>query len=130
MAEPSCLKENSIDRTTPDAEPLGDLRRSDTLSSRRAFRQGPFVRDPRAPLVRSCSKPHLPGHVRVQLDTVRQRFGVLGPERVYWPDEVAVDILKLCNGERTIVEIAAQLAEDYAAPVETIQTDVMEFVQS
>jgi pyrroloquinoline quinone biosynthesis protein D len=82
------------------------------------------------PLVRSCSKPHLRGHVRVQLDTVRQRFAVLGPERVYWPDEVAVDILKLCNGERTIVEIAAQLAEDYAAPVETIQTDVMEFVQS
>ena len=27
-------------------------------------------------------------------------------------------------------QIAAQLAEDYAAPVETIQTDVMEFVQS
>ncbi len=76
------------------------------------------------------SKPHLPKHVRLQFDGVRDRFAVLAPERVYWPDETAVEILKLCDGERSISSIAERLAQDYAAPVETIQADVLEFIQS
>jgi pyrroloquinoline quinone biosynthesis protein D len=81
------------------------------------------------PLAIASSRPHFPKHVRMQLDEVRKRLVVLAPERIYWPDEVAADILKLCDGKRTIAEIAALLAEDYAAPAETIQTDVLEFVQ-
>jgi len=49
---------------------------------------------------------------------------------VYWPEGTAVEILKLCDGERTISALAARLAEEYAAPVETIQADVLEFIQS
>jgi pyrroloquinoline quinone biosynthesis protein D len=81
------------------------------------------------PLAIPSSKPRFPRHVRMQFDEVRKRLVVLAPERIYWPDEVAADILKLCDGNRTIAEIAAQLAKDYAAPAETIQTDVLEFVQ-
>ena len=81
-------------------------------------------------LVDARSKPHLPVHVRLQFDGVRQRLAVLAPEKVYWPDGVAVDILKLCNGKRTIADIADELSRAYAAPVETIQTDVLEFIQS
>ncbi len=81
-------------------------------------------------VVLADSKPFLPRHVRLQFDSTRQRFAVLAPERVYWPDETAVDILKLCDGHRTIGDIAAQLAGEYTAPVETIQADVLEFVQS
>ncbi len=81
-------------------------------------------------LVNTRSKPHLPAHVRLQFDGVRQRLAVLAPERVYWPDEVAVDILKLCNGKRTVADIADELSRAYAAPVQTIQTDVLEFIQS
>jgi pyrroloquinoline quinone biosynthesis protein D len=81
-------------------------------------------------LARPCSKPHLPKHIRMQFDRIRKRIAVLAPERVYWPDGVAADILKLCDGDRTISEIAAQLAEEYEAPADTIQTDVLEFVQS
>jgi len=66
----------------------------------------------------------------MQFDAVRKRPAVLAPERVYWPDGVAADILRLCDGERTIAEIAAQLAVEYAAPADLIQTDVLEFVQS
>jgi pyrroloquinoline quinone biosynthesis protein D len=66
----------------------------------------------------------------MQFDSVRKRFAVLGPERVYWPDGVAVDILKLCDGQRSIEEIAAELAQSYAAPLETIQADAIEFIQS
>jgi pyrroloquinoline quinone biosynthesis protein D len=81
-------------------------------------------------LVTAESLPYLPRHVRVQFDAIRQRTAVLAPERVYWPDETAVEILKLCDGARPIAEIAGRLAKDYAAPVETIQADVLEFVQS
>jgi pyrroloquinoline quinone biosynthesis protein D len=68
--------------------------------------------------------------VRLQFDSTRERFAVLAPERVYWPEGTAVEILKLCDGERTISALSAQLAEEYAAPVETIQADVLEFIQS
>lgn len=76
------------------------------------------------------SKPYLPRHVRLQFDGVRQRFAVLAPERVYWPDEIALDILKLSDGQRTIAAIATELSQAYAAPVDTIEADVLEFTQS
>ena len=82
------------------------------------------------PLVSAQSKPYLPHYVRLQLDRLRDRYVVLAPERVFWPDGVAVDIIALCDGQRTVSQIAEQLANDYAAPRETIETDVLEFVQS
>ena len=81
-------------------------------------------------LVSAGSRPYFPRGVRMQYDRVRERFAVLGPERVYWPDSVSVDILNLCDGQRNISSIAGQLAQSYAAPVETIQADVLEFIQS
>jgi pyrroloquinoline quinone biosynthesis protein D len=82
------------------------------------------------PLASACSKPHFPDHVRMQFDMVRNRLAVLAPERVYWPDEVAAAIIALCDGNRTVAEIAAALAESYAADAATIEIDVREFVQS
>lgn len=81
-------------------------------------------------LVNAEGRPHFPKGVRMQFDAVRKRFVVLGPERVYWPDGVSVDILKLCDGQRSVAGIAQELAKSYAAPVETIQADVLEFIQS
>ena len=86
--------------------------------------------NPERPLAAAETRPHLTKHVRLQFDSLRGHYAVLAPERVYWPDETAVEILKLCDGERTISSIAARLAEDYAAPKETIQADVLEFIQS
>ncbi len=86
--------------------------------------------NPERPLASASSKPHFTKYVRMRFDPVRKRLAVLAPERVYWPDGVAADILQLCDGERTVAAIAAQLAGTYAAPVATIQTDVLEFVQS
>lgn len=85
---------------------------------------------PVRPIATPDSRPHLPHYVRLQFDRLRQRHVVLSPERVFWPDEVTVDILKLCDGQRSIAEIASQLATEYAAPVETIQADILEFIQS
>ncbi len=81
-------------------------------------------------IVSPQSKPLFPRAVRMRFDPVRQRLAVLGPERVYWPDGVAADILNLCDGQRSVADIAAALAQSYAASLETIQADVLEFIQS
>jgi len=54
---------------------------------------------------------------------------LLAPERVLTPDQTAVAVLKLCDGQRTVEEIAETLAEEYSAPVETITTDVLDLLQ-
>ncbi len=82
------------------------------------------------PIATTGSRPAMPPYVRLQFDELRQRHVVLAPERVLWPDDVTVDILKLCDGDRTIGAIADELARDYAAPRETIEADVLEFIQS
>ncbi|MEM8688218.1 MAG: pyrroloquinoline quinone biosynthesis peptide chaperone PqqD [Pseudomonadota bacterium] len=75
------------------------------------------------------SYPALPAHVRLQFDEVRQKWVVLAPERVLWPDDVSVDIIKLCDGSRTLNEIVDKLADDYGAPRAEIRADVGEFLQ-
>lgn len=82
------------------------------------------------PVATPDSTPVMPPYVRLQFDELRQRYVALSPERIFWPDEVTVDILKLCDGARSIRAISQQLASEYAAPVETIEADVLEFIQS
>jgi pyrroloquinoline quinone biosynthesis protein D len=62
-------------------------------------------------------------------DEVRRKWVVLAPEKVLWPDEVSVDILKLCDGQRTINEIVDELAALYSGDRKTITRDVTEFIQ-
>ena len=75
------------------------------------------------------ARPALPHHVRLQFDGLRRKWVVLAPERVLWPDDVSVDILKLCDGTLTIDQIVARLAQDYGADRSQISADVMEFLQ-
>ncbi len=75
------------------------------------------------------SKPALPGHVRLQFDTLRQSWVLLAPERVMWPDQTSVEVLKQCDGKATISEIVAALAKGYAAPEDEIRQDVTTFLQ-
>jgi pyrroloquinoline quinone biosynthesis protein D len=81
------------------------------------------------PIADSASKPKMPRHVRLQFNPLRDRMVVLAPERIFWPDGVGVDVLQLCDGGRSVSEIAAKLAEGYNAPAEIIERDVLEFVQ-
>jgi pyrroloquinoline quinone biosynthesis protein D len=55
---------------------------------------------------------------------VRNAWVLLGPERLFMPDEPAVEILKLVDGQRTTEAIAADLAARFDAPLETIKGDV------
>ncbi|MEM1198177.1 MAG: pyrroloquinoline quinone biosynthesis peptide chaperone PqqD [Pseudomonadota bacterium] len=79
--------------------------------------------------LRSDSQPALPAHVRLQFDELRGKWVVLAPERVLWPDDVSVDIIKLCDGSRTLDQIVDKLADDYGAPRAEISADVSEFLQ-
>ena len=72
----------------------------------------------------AASTPRLAPGVRLRFDAVRQAWGVLAPERLFLPDDEAVEILKLLDGVRTLSVIVDELASRYAAPREIISTDV------
>lgn len=63
------------------------------------------------------------GH-RLHQDKARKRWVILAPERVFEPDEIAVEVLLLVDGVRTIDQIVDTLAEKFAAPREAIKVDV------
>jgi len=54
---------------------------------------------------------------------------ILAPERVLTPNAVAVAVLRLCDGRRTVEEIAHALAADYGAPRSRILGDVIRLLQ-
>ena len=67
--------------------------------------------------------------MRIQFDAVRQAFAVLSPERVFWPNEVSLDILRHCDGTSTVSRIIADLAVEYGAAEEDVAADVTAFLQ-
>jgi coenzyme PQQ biosynthesis protein PqqD len=71
----------------------------------------------------------LPRGVKFRFDQARDRWVLLGPERVFEPDEIAVEILQRVDGVRTLATITGELAAEFNAPVEEIGRDVIEFVE-
>lgn len=72
--------------------------------------------------------PSFPRGVRFQYDSVRESWVVQAPERLFMPDETAVEVLKLVDGTRTVAAIVDDLATRFAAPRETIAADVREML--
>ena len=54
---------------------------------------------------------------------------ILAPERVFEPDEISVEVLKLCDGERSVTTIAQALSEQFQAPADVILADIIEMLQ-
>src|SRR6202000_257792 len=79
--------------------------------------------------VSATRRPVLPRHAKLKFDETRQVWVILAPERVLAPDEIAVEVLQLCDGVRSVGEMADQLAQKYAAPREAILTDVIGMLQ-
>ncbi len=75
------------------------------------------------------SVPKLPRHIVLRHDKTRDRWVILAPERVLVPDDIAVTVLQRLDGHKTIGEIAADLARDYAAPVDRIESDITALLQ-
>lgn len=86
-----------------------------------------------APRVRAiitiASRPVMPPHVKMRHDAGRGRWLILAPERVFDPDEIAVGILKLCDGQRSVGDIAGLLAKEYNAPAQEIEADIIAMLQ-
>jgi pyrroloquinoline quinone biosynthesis protein D len=79
--------------------------------------------------VSEASRPVLPRHARLKYDETRQRWVILAPERVLAPDEIAVEVLQLCDGVRSVEQMIDQLAEKYTAERGAISSDVIAMLQ-
>src|SRR5258705_12236925 len=79
--------------------------------------------------VSEASRPLLPRHARLKFDETRQRWVILAPERVLAPDEIAVEVLQLCDGVRSVGAMIDQLAKKYTAERSAIATDVIAMLQ-
>lgn len=75
------------------------------------------------------SRPVLPRHVRLQFDPVRQAWAVLSPERIFWPNEIGLDILRRCDGQTSVRAIVQSLAAEYDGEEEEVAEDVLAFLQ-
>src|ERR1700761_2379864 len=79
--------------------------------------------------VSETSHPVLPRHAKLKFDETRQVWVILAPERVLAPDEIAVEVLQLCDGVKSVTEMVDLLATKYSAPREAIATDVIAMLQ-
>jgi pyrroloquinoline quinone biosynthesis protein D len=68
-------------------------------------------------MLTASSRPKLWKFARVQFDEARQRNVLQYPEGAVLLNDTAAEILALCDGARTIAEIAATLNERYGADV-------------
>lgn len=79
--------------------------------------------------VAAHSVPKMARGVKLRFDEARGRWVLLVPERVLAPDEIAIEILQLCDGTRPVASMVDHLAEKYAAPKEEIEADVIAMLQ-
>ena len=70
------------------------------------------------------AKPRLPRGVRLKNDETRGGYVLLAPERVVRADAVAVAILGLCDGTRTLNRLVDELCEVYKGDRARIEADV------
>ena len=69
-------------------------------------------------------RPRLAPGVRLHFDTTRGAWVLLGPERVIETEGPASEILRRCDGSRTISQIVDELAALYTADRAEIESDV------
>ena len=71
------------------------------------------------------ARPRLPRGVKLRRDEVRGRWTLLAPERIFEVDDTAAAVLQLCDGERNLSAIVADLAARYNTPAAVIEKDVV-----
>lgn len=68
--------------------------------------------------VPSSGRPELARHVRLTFDRTREHHVLLEPESVMVLNRTGADILGLCDGQRTVAEIMAELRGRYSRVVD------------
>lgn len=76
-------------------------------------------------MTQAAAVPAFRRGVKFRLDTVRGGWVLLAPEKLFMPDEIAVEILKLIDGARSVDAIVDDLAARFDAPRDVIAADVM-----
>ena len=71
------------------------------------------------------SIPKLKQGVKFRFDRARDAWILLAPERLFMPDEVAVEVLKRVDGVTNVTAIVDELAAAFNAPREEIESDVL-----
>jgi len=71
------------------------------------------------------SVPRLARGIRLREDAARGRWVVMAPERIFVPDETALEVLRLLDGTRSVAAIVGELAARYDAPRAEILADVL-----
>jgi pyrroloquinoline quinone biosynthesis protein D len=76
-------------------------------------------------MIDAAAVPRLKPGVKFRFDRARAAWVLLAPERLFMPDEIAVEVLKLVDGVRTAAGIVDALAVAFKAPREVIEADVL-----
>jgi pyrroloquinoline quinone biosynthesis protein D len=69
------------------------------------------------------ARPRLPHGVRLTQNAAHG-WVLLGPERMFQADPIAVEIIRRCTGAVTLAEIVDDLAKIFSAPRERVLADV------
>lgn len=81
-----------------------------------------------APAISGSSVVKLARGVRLHEDSVRGQMVLLAPERAMALDEIAVAIVQVLDGKRTLDRIADDFAAQFDAPSAQIASDVKAFI--
>ena len=73
--------------------------------------------------------PRFAPGVRLHHDRARDRWVVMAPERMFVPDEIALEVLRLIDGARDSDTIIDMLAAKFDAPRDVIATDVQAMLE-
>jgi coenzyme PQQ biosynthesis protein PqqD len=84
------------------------------------------MHDSERPNLPEC--PRLAPGVRLHFDTMRNAWVLLGPERIIETEGPASEILRRCDGSRTIAQIVDELAALYTADRAEIAGDVADML--
>ena len=79
--------------------------------------------------VSEASRPVLPRHAKLKFDETRQVWVILAPERVLAPDEIAVEVLQLCDGVRSVAAMIDSSPKNTPPNASAIATDVIAMLQ-
>jgi pyrroloquinoline quinone biosynthesis protein D len=74
------------------------------------------------------SRPRLAAKARLRYDRKGERYMLLYPERGLTLNTTAADIVRLCTGEHSVADIAAQLAPKYGKDAASIESDAIKLL--
>lgn len=75
-------------------------------------------------------RPRLPRGVRLSYDASRACWLLLAPERIFKPDEIAVEIIKRCNGKHSVADIVNDLSEISDTDRREVRADLIDFLRN